>query len=126
MRAIAEFAMRGRAYAITISVVAAALPLLGWLSTVIVALVCLRSGVAAGSLIFLWTLLPVGAAFYFLGDPSPMIALVGTVAMALLLRQKRSWELVLVASVFFSAAGALVFEASAASILDGFVQIYIA
>ena len=126
MRAIAEFAMRGRAYATAISMVAAALPLLGWLSTVIVALVCLRSGIAAGSLIFLWTLLPVGVAFYFLGDPSPMIALVGTFTMAMLLRQTLSWELVLVASVVFSAAGALVFEFSAAAILDGFVQIYIA
>jgi len=42
MRAIANSAMRGRAYAIAISMVAAALLLLGWLSTVIVALVCLR------------------------------------------------------------------------------------
>jgi len=126
MRAIAEFAMRGRAYATAISMVAAALPLLGWLSTVIVALVCLRSGIAAGSLIFLWTLLPVGVAFYFLGDPSPMIALFGTFTMAMLLRQTHSWELVLVASVVFSAAGAVVFEFSAAEILDGFVQIYIA
>ena len=125
MRAIAEFAMRGRAYATAISMVAAALPLLGWLSTVIVALVCLRSGVAAGSLIFLWTLLPVGVAFYFVGDPSPMIALIGTFMMAMLLRQTLSWELVLIASVVFSAAGALIFEFTAAGILDRFVQFYI-
>ena len=125
MRAIAEFAMRGRAYATAISMVAAALPLLGWLSTVIVALVCLRSGIAAGSLIFLWTLLPVGVAFYFVGDPSPMIALVGTFMMAMLLRQTLSWELVLIASVVFSAAGTLIFEFSAAGILDRFVQFYI-
>ena len=125
MRAIAEFAMRGRAYATAVSMVAAALPLLGWLSTVIVALVCLRSGIAAGSLIFLWTMLPVGVAFYVLGDPSPMIALVGTFMMALLLRQTLSWELVLIASVFFSAVGALILEFSAAGILDRFVQFYI-
>jgi hypothetical protein len=125
MRAIAEFAMRGRAYAIAISMVAAALPLLGWLSTVIVALVCLRHGMAQGSLILLWTMLPVGVTYYFVGDPSPMIALFGTFTMAMLLRQTLSWELVLVASVVFSAVGALIFEYSAAGILDRFVQFYI-
>lgn len=125
MRAIAAFAMRGSAYATALSMVAAALPLLGWLSTVIVALVCLRAGIAAGSMILLWTMLPVGVAFYFVGDPSPMIALLGTCIMAMLLRQTRSWELVLLASVVFSAVGALIFEFSAAGILDRFVQFYI-
>ncbi len=117
--------MRGRAYAIAISMVAAALPLLGWLSTVIVALVCLRHGMAAGSITLLWTLLPVGGIYYFVGDPSPMIALLGTFTMAMLLRQTLSWELVLVASVVFSAVGALIFEFSAAGMLDQFVQLYI-
>jgi hypothetical protein len=117
--------MRGRAYAIAISMAAAALPLLGWLSTVIVALVCLRSGIAAGSVVFLWTLLPFGVAFYFVGDPSPMIALLGTFMMAMLLRQTVSWELVLVASVVVSAVGALIFELNAVAILDRFVQFYI-
>ena len=99
--------MRGSAYATALSMVAAALPLLGWLSTVIVALVCLRTGIAAGSMILLWTMLPVGVAFYFVGDPTPMIALLGTGIMAMLLRQTRSWELVLLASVVFSGVGAL-------------------
>ena len=105
--------------------VAAALPLLGWLSTVIVALVCLRSGIAAGSLILLWTLLPVGVAFLFRWRSLANDSLVGTFIMAMLLRQTLSWELVLVASVVFSAAGALIFEFSAAAILDRFVQFYI-
>jgi hypothetical protein len=117
--------MRGSAYATALSMVAAALPLLGWLSTVIVALVCLRTGIAAGSMILLWTMLPVGVAFYFVGDPTPMIALLGTGIMAMLLRQTRSWELVLLASVVFSGVGALIFEFSAAGILDRFVEFYI-
>jgi hypothetical protein len=124
MRAIAEFAMKGRAYAIGVSMVAAALPLLGWVSTVIVALVCLRSGIAAGSLTLLWTLLPVGGAFYLVGDPSPMIALLGTFMMAMILRQSSSWEQVLVASIGLAALGALIFEFSAIAILDRFVQFY--
>ena len=117
--------MRGRAHAISISMVAAAVPLVGWLSTVIVALVCLRSGIAAGSLILLWTLLPVGVALYFVGDPSPVIALFGTFFLAMLLRQTFSWEVVLVASVVLAAAGSLIFELGATAILDGFVQFYI-
>lgn len=125
MRAIAEFAMRGQTYAIATSMIAAALPLLGWLSTVIVALVCLRHGVAAGSIILLWTLLPVGLSFYFVGDPSTGVVLVSTFLLAMLLRQTLSWELVLVASVVFSAIGALLFDWIAGGLLEAFAQTYL-
>jgi len=108
MKAIAEFAMRSQPHAIGVSMTAAVLPLLGWLSMVIVALVCLRQGMAVGSLVMLWTLLPVGATLYFFGDPSTAIALTGAFLMALLLRQVRSWEPVLVASVVLSGLGVLV------------------
>ena len=125
MRAIAEFAMRGRAYAISMSMIAAALPLMGWLSAVIVALVCLRTGVAAGFLVFLWTLMPVGFIFYVSGDPSSVVALIGTFGMSVLLRQSLSWEYVLIAGVIFSAFSALIFESIASGLLDRFVQFYI-
>lgn len=125
MRAIAEFAMRGQHYAIATSMIAAALPLLGWLSTVIVALVCLRHGVAAGTLILLWTLLPVGIAYYFVGDPSSAIVLISTFVMALVLRQTLSWELVLVASVVLSALGTVIFDLFASGTLDRVVEIYL-
>ncbi len=126
MRSLAEFAMRSRMQAIGTSMVAAVLPLLGWLSTVIVALVALRMGAAAGSMILMWTLLPVGVAMYMIGDPSPAIALVGTFAMALILRQTLSWELVLIAAVVLSAVGAVLFELTAADILARFAEFYIA
>ena len=105
--------------------VAALLPFLGWLSTVVVALVCLRHGIAAGSIVLLWTLLPVGVALYYVGDPSPAIALLGTFLMAVLLRQSLSWELVLLAAVVLSGLGTLVFEYAAAGILERFVSFYI-
>ncbi len=117
--------MRSRAHAIGISMIAAFLPLLGWLSTVVVALVCLRQGAAAGSLILLWTLLPVGAGLYLVGDPSPALALVGTFLMAILLRQTMSWELVLMASIAFSVVGTVTFELTAAGILERFVEFYL-
>jgi hypothetical protein len=125
MRGIAEFAMRSRWHAIGTSMVAAVLPFLGWLSTVVVALVCLRHGVAAGSVVLLWTLLPVGMALYYVGDPSPAIALMGTFLMAVLLRQSFSWELVLLACVGLAAVGTLVFEFTASGILERFVSFYI-
>lgn len=125
MYAIAEFAMRSRGHAIATSIIAALLPLLGWLSTVIVALVCLRHGAAAGAMILLWTLLPIGGAFYFVGDPTPAFALIGTFLIASLLRQTLSWELVLITAVVLAAIGTLVFELVAAGLLDQFVEFYL-
>ena len=109
--------MRGRWHAIGTSVTLAWLPLLGWLSTVVVALVALRMGTAAGSLVFLWTLLPVGVVLYLVGDPSPAITLAGTFLMALILRRTGSWEQVLAASLVLSASGALLFEMTATDVL---------
>jgi hypothetical protein len=125
MKALAEFAMRSRWHAIGASMVAAIVPLLGWLSTVLVVLVCLRHGVTAGTIILMWTLLPIGGVFYFMGDPSSLITLLGTFAMAVLLRQTLSWELVLVASVVLAAIGTVLFEFAAAGVLDRFVTFYI-
>ena len=117
--------MRSRWHAIGAGIVAAVLPLMGWVGTVIIALVCLQYGLAAGALVLLWVLLPVGVVLYYSGDPSPLFALLGTFVMALLLRQTLSWELVLMASVVLSALGALIFEFTAASLLDEFVEVYI-
>jgi len=125
MRGIAEFVMRSRSHAIGASMVAAVLPLLGWLSTVIVALVCLRHGAFAGFLVLLWACLPISVALYYVGDPSPLIAMVGTFLMAVMLRQALSWELVLVASVVLSGVGALIFELTATDLLARFVEFYI-
>lgn len=125
MRAIAEFAMRGQHYAIATSIIAAALPLVGWIGTVIVALVCLRHGVAAGSIVLLWTLLPVGIVFYLQGDPSSAAVLVSTFILSMLLRQTLSWELVLIATVVLSAIGAVLFEWVAGGLLTRFAEIYL-
>ncbi len=117
--------MRSRWHAIGAGIVAAVLPLMGWVSTVIIALVCLQYGLVAGALVLLWVLLPIGVFLYYSGDPSPLLALLGTFVMALLLRQTLSWELVLIASVVLSALGALIFEFTAAGLLDEFVEFYI-
>ncbi len=107
MRVLAEFAMRSRLHAIGTSMVAALVPLLGWLSTVLVALVVLRHGIPAGSLVLLWTLLPLGAIFHFAGDPFPVLVLGGTFLAAALLRQTGSWQVALVALVSYAAISLL-------------------
>ena len=124
MKAIAEFAMRSRFHAIGVSAIASALPLMGWLSSVVVALVCMRQGVAAGGMVLAWTLLPVGASLYVLGDPSPAIVLISTFVMATILRQTLSWELALVASVVLAGIGTVLFATMAPGVLNEVVSVY--
>ena len=125
MQAIAEFAMRSRSHAIAVSMVAAVLPFFGWLSTVVVTLVCLRQGLAAGSMVLLWTLLPIGIYLYLTGDSFPAITLTGTFLLAILLRQSMSWELVLIALVAVSAIGTVLFELTSASMMGALTQFYL-
>lgn len=124
MHGLAQFAMRSRLHAIAISLIAAAIPPLAWLSTIIVALVCLRHGVVTGSMLVLWTILPMGGWVYVSGDPSVLLTLVSTAGLALLLRKTLSWEVVLMASLVFSAISAGMFEWLAPGVIDRLIQIY--
>ena len=125
MRALAELVMRGRRYAIGASMVGASIPLLNWLSTAIVSLVVLRKGAVEGLIVLLWAVLPLGIAVYFVGDPMPVIALVGTAIMAYILRVTLSWELAIAVAVIASAIGSLVFEYTAADLLVMLVEFYV-
>ena len=116
--------MRSRWHAIGLSMITAVLPLLGWLSTVIVGLVCLRHGAAAGALVLMWTTLPIGVAFYYVGDPTAALWLVGTFVMALALRESLSWEIVLICAVIFAGLGAVIFEFTAQGLMATFVEFY--
>ena len=102
MKALAEFVMRGRVHAIGASMVCASLPILNWLSTSIVSLVVLHRGGVEGSLVLLCALLPMGVVIYLTGGaPTPVIALLGTVGLAYVLRVTMSWEITLVLAVVF-------------------------
>lgn len=125
MRALAELVMRGRRYAIAASMLGATIPLLNWVSTAIVSLVVLRKGAAEGSIVLLWTLLPLGIALYFIGNLMPVIALVGTAIMAYMLRVTLSWEFAVAVAVIASAIGSLVFEYTAADVLVILVEFYV-
>lgn len=77
MRALAEYAMRGRRNAILAALLLGMIPLVSWLSASIVALVTLRKGSAEGLLVALWAVVPA-AYLWYMGDgvALPLILLV--------------------------------------------------
>jgi hypothetical protein len=116
--------MRGRTQAIGVSVVSAVLPFLQWLSTSVVSLVVLRHGLAEGSLVLMWAALPMIGVYFLVGDLTPAILLFGTVALAYTLRATVSWEMTLLASVVLAGVGGLLFELTAAGLVDEAVGLY--
>lgn len=96
MRGLAEFIMRGPLQAAVVAVGAAAFPLMFWLSAATVGLVALRVGVGQGINLGLWAALPALAWAWKVHDPSALIVLAETLAMALVLRISISWEKTLV------------------------------
>ena len=125
MRALAEFAMRGRSYAIGLSMVGAIVPLMSWVSGAIVSLVFLRKGGLDGSIVLLWTLLPLGLSIYFMGDPSSTNVVIGAAILAYVLRVTVSWELTLATTLVLSVIASLVFQYTASDVLILFVNLYI-
>ena len=99
MRALAEFLMRGPKQAVIVAVIAAALPLMFWLSAAVLTLVTLRKGVGEGINVLVWALLPAIAWWVKLGDPGIVLVLVFSWVMAVALRQTISWEKTLIAGV---------------------------
>lgn len=100
----ASYVMRGRQQAIIIGLLFTMLPLLGWVSNVIIALVTLRKGAKEGGIVLLWVILPV-VVIAALGNP--WIALYNIVGgslfsflLALILRQTQSWQKVLEAGMW--------------------------
>ena len=124
MRAIAEFVMRGRPHAVGATLISTSLPLLNWLGSAIVGLVILRKGPVEGLMVLMWALMPLGITLYLIGDPSSVIALLGTAILAYVLRVTVSWEITLAIAVLVSAFGSLVFELTATDVLAVIVEWY--
>lgn len=125
MRALAEFVMRGRSQAISVAVLGGALPLLNWLSAAVTALVMLRKGPLEGLIVLMWALVPLGITVYYIGNPNPVTALIGTVALAYVLRTTVSWEATFVVAVLISGIGSVIFELTAADVLTAVVEWYL-
>lgn len=99
MRALAEYAMRGRTQAVTVAMLTAALPLLFWLSAATVALATLRKGVAEGLNLLLWASLPAGVWLVMRDDPTPLVVIMGSGLLSMVLRATVSWVHTLLAGL---------------------------
>lgn len=98
MRAFAEFLMRGRMQA-TLGVAGSmVVPLLFWLGAAGGALVLLRRGLSDALSVLFWALLPA-LLWWYLGDPSILLIMAGTLVLAQVLRATTSWVWVLLSSV---------------------------
>lgn len=99
MKAIAEFAMRGRFQALLLTVAGSGSILFCWISAAVLALVTLRKGVGFGAQLLLWALLPSGVLLYTTGDSGPLALLLGTMLLAIVLRTSVSLPLAVLACV---------------------------
>jgi len=86
--------MSGRMQAAIVAVLFGLLPMLWVISVAVVALVTLRRGWQDGLQTLLWALLPA-LLQWKLGDSSVVFALAGVMPAALLLRNSRSWQAVI-------------------------------
>ncbi|MCH7743779.1 MAG: hypothetical protein IIB71_14080 [Proteobacteria bacterium] len=116
--------MRGRPHAVGATLISTSLPLLNWLGSAIVGLVILRKGPVEGLMVLMWALMPLGITLYLIGDPSSVIALLGTAILAYVLRVTVSWEITLAVAVVVSAFGSLVFELTATDVVAVIVEWY--
>lgn len=124
MRGLAEFIMRGRWQALAVVVLGAGSLLFGWLSAAAVALVTLRKGVADGAWLVFWALLPAVLAAWMSGDIGSVVLLVGTFALAVVLRLTVSLALAVLASVALGAVGGSALMLLSGEFLEQLVVIF--
>lgn len=98
MRGLAEFVMKGRKQAIMAVLLLGLIPILNFLSPVVVGLVVLRKGLTEATQVLVWAVLPIGG-WAIAGDPVPLIMLLGITGLAALLRATESWEFTLLSAI---------------------------
>ncbi|AQA16869.1 hypothetical protein BST95_00175 [Halioglobus japonicus] len=124
MKAIAEFAMRGRFQALLLTVGGAGSILFCWISAAVLALVTLRKGAGMGAQLWFWALLPSGAVWYTSGDSGPLTLLTGTLVLAMVLRATVSLPLAVLASVAIGALSGLAMLTLGQHYLDQMVSVF--
>ena len=98
MRGLAEFVMKGRKQAIMAVLLLGLIPIVNFLSPVVVGLVVLRKGLTEATQVLVWAILPIGG-WVVAGDPVPLIMLLGITGLAGLLRATESWEFTLLGAI---------------------------
>ena len=109
MRSLAEFVMKGRRQAIIAVLLIGAIPLIYFISPVIVSLVILRKGIQEAALVLVWALLPISAwAMYpnIVSDTPvnllPVFMLLAVSGLAVILRSTKSWQITMLVTVVVS------------------------
>jgi hypothetical protein len=97
MRALAEFAMRGRREAVLLAMAGAMIPMFFWVGAAVIGLVTLRRGARDGLVVLLWASLPA-LVLAWLGQVLPLAALAVTALLAWMLRITASWPWTLCAA----------------------------
>jgi hypothetical protein len=90
--------MNGRRQAITAALLCGLIPLVNMISPALVALVCLRYGLREALLVAAWAALPL-IGWAMAGDLTPLILLIGVLALAEVLRASASWQYTLLAAI---------------------------
>lgn len=99
MKGLASFIMRGRLQALLVAVAGAGSLMFCWLSAAAIGLVTLRRGAGPGAWLLLWAVLPAAILLLVFGDSGPLALLLGTGALALVLRLTVNLPLAILASV---------------------------
>jgi len=107
MRTLLHFILRGTLASGLLLAVCSAIPLLTWLAAAGGSLLLLRRGIAASQSALLLTLLPALLWWLAAGDPRILLILLGSFALAQLLRSYSSWLWVLLVSLLTGLAIAL-------------------
>jgi hypothetical protein len=125
MRAIAEFAMRGRSQALILSVGGITLPGLSWFGAAVVGLVTLRRGWQEGLMLVLWSALPAAGWLIMVSEPAPLMLLVGAAVLAYVLRVTVSWSHVLGIAVLLGLPTSWLFQLTSAGMIDQVIAFFI-
>ncbi|SDI53492.1 hypothetical protein SAMN05216189_100653 [Pseudomonas delhiensis] len=123
MRALAEFVMRGRMQATLVVVAAAVLQPFFWLGAAAGSLVLLRRGAGDAIGILAWALLPA-LAWWYLGDPTVTLVMLGSAALAQVLRTSMSWNRVMLASVVLGVFFVLLLSTVSAGLVAGLAEAF--
>lgn len=123
MRALADFVMRGRMQATLVVVLASVLQPFFWLGAAAGSLVLLRRGAGDALGILVWALLPA-LAWWYLGDPSVTLVLLGSAVLAQVLRTSMSWNRVMLASVVLGVFYVLLLSTVSAGLVTGLAEAF--
>lgn len=104
-------------------VLAAVLQPFFWLGAAAGSLVLLRRGVGDALGILVWALLPA-LAWWYLGDPSVTLVLLGSAVLAQVLRTSMSWNRVMLASVVLGVFYVLLLSTVSAGLVTGLAEAF--